>query len=192
MGWLSFLDPIGAWFSFIFEAIGILYTPGSTYFIILFNILIAVLMSLLTKALVDVEKISRNQKEIKVHNENKKKAMDSADKKLWQKVQRREDYIKKIQSEMMIQNMKPMLVWFVPITVIFFLMRSAFVNIPIAWMPFKFPAIPLLIPNVQYYGNLTWMGFTGWYFLTSIGLGNFVRRFMGATPSAQRAATTPT
>lgn len=192
MGWLSFLDPIGAWFNFIFEAVGILYAPGSTYFIILFNVLIAVLMSLLTKALVDVEKISRHQKEIKVHNENKKKAMESADKKLWQKVQRREDYIKKIQSEMMIQNMKPMLVWFVPITIIFFLMRSAFLNIPIAWMPFKFPSIPLLIQNVRYLDNLTWMGFTGWYFLTSIGLGNFVRRFMGATPSAQRAAATET
>ncbi len=191
MALLSFLDPIGAWFSFIFEAVGILYSPGSTYFIIVFNILIAVLMSLLTKALVDVKKISRNQKEIKIHNDNKKKAMESADKKLWQKVQRREDYIKKIQSEMMIQNMKPMLVWFVPITIIFFLMRSAFVNIPIAWMPFKFPAIPLLIPNVRYLGNLTWMGFTGWYFLTSIGLGNFVRRFMGATPSAQRSIATP-
>ncbi len=190
MGWLSFLDPVGAWFSFIFEAIGILYAPGSTYFIILFNILMAVLMSLLTKALVNVEKISRNQKEIKIHNENKKKAMDSADKKLWQKVQRREEYIKKIQSEMMIQNMKPMLVWFVPVTIIFFLMRSAFVNIPIAWMPFNFPSIPLIIPNVRYLGNLTWMGFTGWYFLTSIGLGNFVRRFMGATPSAQRAIAT--
>ncbi len=192
MGWLSFLDPIGVWFSHIFEAIGILYSPGSTYFIILFNIAIAVLMSLLTKALVDVKKISRHQKEIKVHNENKKKAMDSADKKLWQKVQRREDYIKKIQSEMMIQNMKPMLVWFVPITLIFFLMRSAFVNIPIAWMPFRFPEIPIIIQNVKYLGNITWMGFTGWYFLTSIGLGNFVRRFMGATPSAQRAAATTT
>ena len=192
MGLLSFLDPVGAWFSYIFEAIGILYAPGSTYFIILFNVLIAVLMSLLTKALVDVKKISRHQKEIKVHNDKKKLAMESANKKLWQQVQRREDYIKKIQSEMMIQNMKPMLVWFIPITVIFFLMRSAFVNIPIAWMPFRFPKIPLLIPNVRYLGNLTWMGFTGWYFLTSIGLGNFVRRFMGATPSAQRSIATPT
>ena len=147
-------------------------------------------MSLLTKALVNVDKISRHQKEIKVHNENKKKAMESADKKLWQKVQRREEYIKKIQSEMMIQQMKPMLVWFIPITVIFFLMRSAFVNIPIAWMPFRFPEIPIIIQNVRYLGNLTWMGFTGWYFLTSIGLGNYVRRFMGASPNAQRATST--
>ena len=186
MGLLSFLDPVGEWFNMIFDAIGVLYPPGSTYFIIAFNIIIAVLMSLLTKALVDVEKISRHQKEIKIHNENKKKAMDTADKKLWQKVQRREDYIKKIQSEMMIQQMKPMLVWFIPITVIFFLMRSAFVNIPIAWMPFRFPRIPLIVTNPRYLGNLTWMGFTGWYFLTSIGLGNYVRRFMGASPSAQR------
>ena len=192
MGWLSFLDPVGAWFNTIFDAIGVLYAPGSTYFIILFNIIIAVLMSLLTKALVNVDKISRHQKEIKVHNENKKKAMESADKKLWQKVQRREEYIKKIQSEMMIQQMKPMLVWFIPITVIFFLMRSAFVNIPIAWMPFRFPEIPIIIQNVRYLGNLTWMGFTGWYFLTSIGLGNYVRRFMGASPNAQRATTTET
>ena len=188
LGWLSFLDPVGAWFNAIFEAIGVLYPPGSTYFIIAFNIIIAVLMSLLTRVLVDVNKISRHQKEIKIHNENKKKAMDTADKKLWQKVQRREEYIKKIQSEMMIQQMKPMLVWFIPITVIFFLMRSAFVNIPIAWMPFRFPKIPLLIPSVRYLGNLTWMGFTGWYFLTSIGLGNYVRRFMGASPSATRVS----
>ena len=92
---------------------------------------IAVLMSLLTRVLVDVNKISRHQKEIKIHNENKKKAMDTADKKLWQKVQRREEYIKKIQSEMMIQQMKPMLVWFIPITVIFFLIlyQSQFNNI---------------------------------------------------------------
>ncbi|MEA2071816.1 MAG: EMC3/TMCO1 family protein, partial [Asgard group archaeon] len=84
----------------------------------------------------------------------------------------------------------PMLVYFIPITIIFFLMRSAFVNIPVAWMPFKFPEIPLIIRNVKYLENLTWMGFTGWYFLTSIGLGKYVRQFLGATPSAQ-AATTP-
>jgi len=188
LGWLSWLNPVGIWFRAVFEVMNVLHIPGSTYFIILFNVLIAVLMSLLTKALVDVETISRHQKEIKVHNDNKKKAMDTADKKLWQKVQRREDYIKKIQSEMMLKNMRPMLVYFVPITIIFFLMRSAFVNVPIAWMPFRFPEIPIIIQNLKYLGNLTWMGFTGWYFLTSIGLGNYVRRFMGATPSAQRAS----
>ncbi len=187
LGWLSWLNPVGEWFQLVFAKIGILYIPGNTYFIILFNILIAVLMSLLTRALIDVDKISRHQKEIKEHNANKKKAMDSADKKLWQKVQRREDYIKKIQSEMMIQQMKPMLVWFVPITMIFFLMRTAFLNIPIAWMPFKFPEIWIIISNLKYYENLTWMGFTGWYFLTSIGFGQFVRRFMGASPTSTRS-----
>jgi uncharacterized membrane protein (DUF106 family) len=183
LGWLSFLDPVGLWFKGIFESIGVLYTPGSTYFIILFNLTVAVLISLLTKLLIDVEKISRHQREIKTHQENKKKAMETADKKLWQKVQRREEYIKKIQSEMMFQQMKPMLVYFVPITIIFFLMRSAFVNIPIAWMPFRFPEIPIIIRNVRYLDHLTWMGFTGWYFLTSLGLGTFVRRFLGASPS---------
>lgn len=146
-------------------------------------------MSLLTKALVDVETISRHQKEIKVHNDNKKKAMDTADKKLWQRVQRREEYIKKIQSEMMIQQLKPTLVWFIPITMIFFLMRSAFLNIPVAWMPFRFPEIWIIISNLKYLETLTWMGFTGWYFLTSIGLGNYVRRFMGASPNAQRGGS---
>jgi uncharacterized membrane protein (DUF106 family) len=189
LGWLSWLNPVGEWFSQIFNTIGVLNIPGSTYFIILFNILIAVLMSLLTKAIIDVDKISRHQKEIKVHNDNKKKAMDTADKKLWQKVQRREEYIKKIQSEMMIQQMKPMLVWFVPITMIFFLMRTAFINIPIAWMPFRFPEIWIIIQNLKYYENLTWMGFTGWYFLTSVGLGNYVRRFMGASPQSTGAPT---
>jgi uncharacterized membrane protein (DUF106 family) len=187
MGWLSWLDPVGFWLGDIFEQIGVLYHPGSTYFIILFNIVIAVLMSLLTKALIDVEKISRHQKEIKIHNQNKKKAMETADKKLWQKVQRREEYIKKLQSEMLLQNMKPMLAYFVPITIIFFLMRSAYVNVPIAWIPFKFPRIPLLIQTVRYLGNLTWTGFTGWYFLTSIGLGQFIRRFMGASPTSTGA-----
>jgi uncharacterized membrane protein (DUF106 family) len=186
LGWLSWLNPIGEWFQLVFVKIGVLYIPGNTYFIILFNVLIAVLMSLLTRALIDVDKISRHQKEIKEHNANKKKAMDKADKKLWQKVQRREDYIKKIQSEMMIQQMKPMLVWFVPITMIFFLMRTAFLNIPIAWMPFRFPEIWIIINNLKYYQNLTWMGFTGWYFLTSVSLGQFVRRFMGASPTASR------
>ncbi|MHA1212168.1 MAG: EMC3/TMCO1 family protein [Candidatus Heimdallarchaeota archaeon] len=186
MGWLSWLNPIGEWFQLIFSKIGVLYVPGSTYFIILFNVLIAILMSLLTRALVNVDKISRHQKEIKIHNQNKKKAMEIADKKLWQKVQRREDYIKKIQSEMMIQQMKPMLVYFIPITMIFFLMRTAFLNIPVAWMPFRFPEIWIIISNLKYYEGLTYMGFTGWYFLTSIGLGNYVRRFMGASPSATR------
>jgi uncharacterized membrane protein (DUF106 family) len=188
LGWLSWLNPIGEWFQLVFSKIGVLYSPGSTYFIILFNVLIAVLMSLLTRALIDVDKISRHQKEIKEHNNNKKKAMDTADKKLWQKVQRREEYIKKIQSEMMIQQMKPMLVWFVPITMIFFLMRTAFLNIPVAWMPFKFPEIWIIISNLKYLergATLTWMGFTGWYFLTSVGLGNFVRRFMGASPTGR-------
>jgi len=186
LGWLSWLNPIGEWFQLIFSKIGVLYVPGSTYFIILFNVLIAILMSLLTRALVNVDKISRHQKEIKIHNQNKKKAMEIADKKLWQKVQRREEYIKKIQSEMMIQQMKPMLVYFIPITMIFFLMRTAFLNIPVAWMPFRFPEIWIIISNLKYYEGLTYMGFTGWYFLTSIGLGNYVRRFMGASPSATR------
>lgn len=179
------------------------YPPGSMFFTILLSLLTAILSTLLTKWLVDTAEIERKQKQIKEHNEEKQKIIELAEidperyrkkKKRWEK---KDEIIKQMQQGMAMSRLKPTLITFVPMIIIFSILNATFGRDPIACPPMNPWDVPLInnfamayteskvqwaamvygapIQIMQYHG---WLNFTAWYFLCSLGINTLIQRIL--------------
>ena len=88
------------------------------------SITISTLSALVTKKTVDLDAANKSFAEIKEHNRQKKIAMETADRKLWIQVQRKQEYIQGLQLETMFKRMRPMLFTMIPFILIFTILRS--------------------------------------------------------------------
>ncbi len=157
--------------------------PGSMVFVLLLALATALISAALTKWLVDTEAIARKQKQIKSHEEEKEKVISLAEidkeryKKARKKWERKDAMYKQTQQRMALQRMKPTCITFVPMLVIFFLVRMIFENNPVALSPMHANDVPL-IGNFISAGNTMWINFTAWYFLCSFGINTIVQRLL--------------
>jgi uncharacterized membrane protein (DUF106 family) len=157
--------------------------PGSMFFVLILALLTGLISSLLTKWLVDTEEIERKQKQIKKHGEDKEKIIELAEhdvnryikeRKKWE---RKDQILKKTQQRMSLQRLKPTCITFVPMIVIFTLVRILLTNDPIALSPMNANDIPF-IGNLIAAGNTIWINFTAWYFLCSLGISTLIQRVL--------------
>ncbi len=175
----------------VFQILG---RPNSMIFIILLSTIVAVISVILTKLLVDTAELERKQKQIKAHQEEKKKIIELAQtdveryhkqKKRWE---RKDIMLKKTQQGMSMQRMKPTLITFLPMIIIFAVLRDIYGISPIAATPM----------NPDFYGNLdffigmgkskewpdsakgekgvAWLNFTSFYFVCSLGINTLLQR----------------
>jgi len=157
--------------------------PGSMIFVLLLAIATALISAVLTKWLVDTDAIARKQKQIKGHEEEKEKVIALAEvdteryRKAKKKWERKDAMFKQTQQRMALQRMKPTCITFVPMLVIFFLVRMIFGNNPVALSPMHANDVPL-IGNFIRAGNSIWINFTAWYFLCSFGINTIVQRVL--------------
>ena len=163
--------------------------PTSAIFIVLVSILISIISTTATRLITDVDALKETMIKVNEWNQKKKQAMAKADKKLWLKVKRDEERIKKLQSSMMMKRMKPMLITTVPFLLIFAIVRTAFSGHYYAWLPFSmggFPFVgnPWFAPTVEEgYLGYSKASFTLWYFMVSFAFGSLISRVFGANPS---------
>ena len=128
-------------------------------------------------------------KKISEWNQRRKQAMETADKKLWLRVKRDEERIKKLQSSMMMKRLKPTLVTFVPFLIIFAILRAAFHGHYYAWLPFNIGNFPWIgkpwfgQPNPNEPQGYSKAPFIVWYFITSYAFGGIISKLLGAMPS---------
>ena len=141
--------------------------PYSTLLVFLLAAFLAISSSLITRALVDVEKMSRHMKEVTEWRKEYMQALKSGDQKLIAKMKKREASIKKMQSEMSKQQLKPLAATFIPFVLIWWLFNGVFKGSVVAVSP-----IPL--PFVGYY-----LDFISWYILSSFGLTTLVQKLLG-------------
>ncbi len=155
--------------------------PGSMVFVLSLALATGLISSLLTRWLVDAEEIERKQKQIKAHEEEKEKIIDMAEtdperyrknRKRWE---RKDMMLKKTQQSMALQRLKPTCVTFVPMIIIFTLVRMIFTNNPVALSPMNANDVPLIGPLIR--AGALWINFTAWYFLCSLGISTLFQRF---------------
>lgn len=203
---------------FIFQTFNFIdaisHPPGSTYFIFLLAIGISLLSAGLTKLLVDTKALQRKQKQIKEHYEEKERIINLADKdvnryhkerKRWE---RKDVMLKKTQQGMSMQRLKPTCITFLPILILFGVLRTLYyvggLALPVAATPMNANDIPLIGGFISattgehapewtalVYGtaralgeNAGWINFTGWYFLCSLGLNTLLQRLFGLQTQA--------
>ncbi|MCK4381161.1 MAG: DUF106 domain-containing protein [Candidatus Lokiarchaeota archaeon] len=166
----SFLDLIGT-------------PPGSMLFVLLLSVLTATISTLLTRWLVDTEEINRKQTQIKAHEEEKQKIVELAEvdperyRKARKKWERKDVMLKKTQSRMSLQRMKPTCVTILPMMIIFGVLNAfVFSGAQVALSPMHANDIPLIGNFIS--AGAIWINFTAWYFLCSLGLNTLIQRLM--------------
>jgi uncharacterized membrane protein (DUF106 family) len=154
--------------------------PGSMLFILILALFTGLVSSLLTKWLVDTEEIERKQRQIKKHEEDKEKIIELAERdvqryrKERKKWERKDQILKKTQQRMALQRLKPTCITFVPMIVIFTIVRMLLTNDPVALSPMNANDVPLIGPLIA--AGAIWINFTAWYFLCSLGISTLLQR----------------
>lgn len=176
--------------------------PTSAVMIAVTSIIIAIISTTATRLLTDVDALKDSMQKVNDWNQRRKRAMQTADKKLWLSVKRDEERVKKLQSSMMFKRMKPMLFTTIPFLIIFAILRQAFpsTNCDInachnyAWLPFNVGNFPWIgqgwFQPWEYDGHMySKAPFTLWYFVMSFAFGSLISRIFGVTPSGASAST---
>ena len=157
--------------------------PGSMFFVLFVALTTALISTGLTKWLVDTEEINRKQKQIKSHEEEKQRVVDMAEtdperyRKARKRYERKDAMLKKTQQKMAMQRLKPTCVTFLPMIIIFSVIRTIFNSNPVALSPMHANDC-FMIGDYIKAGNTIWINFTAWYFLCSLGINTMVQRLL--------------
>jgi uncharacterized membrane protein (DUF106 family) len=178
------------------------FPPGSMIFILLMASVTALISSGLTRWLIDTDEINRKQVIKKAHDEEKAKIIDLAEtdpekyNKLRKRWERLDSMLKQSQQKMALRRMLPSCITFVPMIVLFTLVRGLFLNNPVALSPMNandvvsiggmmagttgstvYPWTALVYGVARTIGlEAGWINFTAWYFLCSFGVNTLVQR----------------
>ena len=103
------------------------YPPLSSLFIVILAVGISAVMALISRKLVDTEKLARYTREVKAYSALKMQMAKSADRRIKMKVERNAKRMQKIQGSLTTMQMKPLLVTMIPM-MLFFITLSGFYN----------------------------------------------------------------
>lgn len=164
---------------------------GAIVGVFIISTIIAFVITLANKLLVDQERLQYLQKEMKEYQQEMMKAQKSGDAKLMADVQKKQSKFMDIQKEMMFNSFKPMIVTFVPIIIVFYWMAGNplingsgfYVQLPL------FGYYVFLVPFFQWLSQLLYhstvitpfatIGWLGWYILVSFAMSMVFRKFLG-------------
>jgi len=153
-------------FGALFDVISVLgQIPYSTFFILSFSCLISLLTTSVNRRFTNPEKSRAWRKEISDWNKELRDARKSKDKKILEKVMKKQQYIMQLQSKMMWQSMKVSLLFLVPLLLMWQILGGMFGANPIAYFPGVGSILVVPIINLQF-NSLFW-----WYLLCSLLFG---------------------
>jgi uncharacterized membrane protein (DUF106 family) len=144
--------------------------PFSTLFIFLLAAIISLLTSLANRLLTNPEKSKAWRKEVADWNAEFRKAQSSGDKKRLEKLMKKQQYILQLQSKMMWQSFKVMLIFIIPLFVMWQILGGFYGSAPIAYFPGVGPTLP--IP--MFSNSLIW-----WYLFCSFLFGTMYSHIFG-------------
>jgi len=144
--------------------------PLSTIFMFLLAGAISLITSLMNRLLTDPKKTKAWRKEIGDWNAELRKAQKSGDKKNMEKLMKKQKQILQLQSKMMWQSMKLMLIFLAPLFIIWQILGAFYYGIDIAYFPGVGPNLPLPI----FSSSLAW-----WYLLCSFFFGTIFSHIFG-------------
>jgi len=154
----------------------LLETPLSTIFIFSLAATISFLTSLANRLLTDPKKSKAWRKEVSEWNAELRKAQRSGDKKRVEKLMKKQQQILQIQSKMMWQSIKVMLLFIVPLFLMWQFLGQDYQNSPIAFFPGISDNIGVItIPLIgMHFSSLMW-----WYLLCSFLFGTVFSHLFG-------------
>lgn len=183
------------------------YPPYSSIFILGISFVVSLTSTLFSRRMIDIDKLERLTRETKAYQRMKTQMIKTADSKMKLKYERNADRMRKMQSELTMMNMKPLLFTIIPL-MIFFAVFSGYYSwsvqvdandIPILFEGSKvvvgrIPAvIPFALPEafifpfgingyVEGWGHVYVPNYVWWYFGGSITFGSIFRKVFKLQP----------
>ncbi len=156
--------------------------PNSAVFIVIVSVSLAVISIVATKIFTDFEEMKADMEKVKAWQAKFQEARKTQDPRLLQEVMDSQSQIMGLQTKMMSARCKPMLIYYVPFLLVFAVLGAVYGNSVVAILPFNpQDALPFLEgymgTNVE--GAGFGMTYFWWYLLSSLGLGNLIRKAAG-------------
>lgn len=175
--------------------------PLSSVFILVVAFLVSLASTLVSRKMIDIDKLKRLTRETKKYNKLRMEMIKTADSKLKLKYERNADRMRKVQSELTMMNMKPLMIMFLPM-ILFFIVLSGFFSFSVTDGQFMGGNIPAVIPfalpeyfpfprffdlgknvkNLDGWGNVFIPNYIWWYFGGSLAFGSIFRKVAGLQP----------
>ncbi|MBN2155600.1 MAG: DUF106 domain-containing protein [Candidatus Lokiarchaeota archaeon] len=176
--------------------------PGAMFFILFISICVTLISIGLNKLLLDPKAMLVKQQRIKDHQAERKRLdelQEESPKKYEKEVvkwERRDKSIQKMQQKMSLERLKPTCITFLPMILIFTLIRRFFgvsgtggsvIQPPIALPPMNPSTIPLNFLNNMMlaageWGAWGWINYTAFYFLCSFTVSMILQRLFKMVP----------
>lgn len=199
MGLFDFLNPIKLAIQHFLISLGVTVPPNAGVFMLFISFIVSGISGLVTRAVIDLDKIQKESEEMAEHQKRKKKAMETADKRLWKQVQKNEDRFNQLQKSTMMARMLPSIITFGPIIFVFTTLSETFQYVTnlslngnpacksscggLIILPFKVSkAIPIFGNWFSPFANdasLSIAGFGFCYFLSAIVISTLIQRLFG-------------
>ncbi|OPY26736.1 MAG: hypothetical protein A4E27_00681 [Methanobacterium sp. PtaU1.Bin242] len=149
--------------------------------------IVAFVITLANKFLVDQDRLQFLQKEMKEYQQEMMKAQKSGDAKALAKVQEKQSEFLDLQKEMMFNSFKPMIVTFVPIIIVFYwmagnpLINQFYVQLPtFAYYVLLVPLFHMFYhPSAFVPADIMAIEWLGWYILSSFAMSMIFRKLLG-------------
>lgn len=177
------MDPFGDFIQFfvgILEPVSTM--PFSAPFILGVSVSLALISVWATTKFTDIAELKENMETIKQWREKFDVARKTMDPALLQEVSDEQGMVMRLNASMMGSRMKPMCIYYIPFVIIFAILNAVYVAQPVAVLPFN-PQdfLPFLEPmlGINIPGSGFGLYFWPWYLLSSLGLGNLIRRALG-------------
>ena len=172
--------------------------PLSSIFILIVALFVSLASTLVSRKMIDVDKLKRLTRETKEYQKLRMQMLKTADSKMKLKYERNADRMRKVQSELTMMNLKPLLIMFIPMIIFFMLLNAEYSptfdelgvlikgKIP-AIIPFALPESILILPIgdnqvVEGWGNVFVPRYIWWYFGGSLAFGSILRKLVGLQP----------
>ncbi|MHA2243724.1 MAG: EMC3/TMCO1 family protein [Candidatus Hodarchaeales archaeon] len=175
--------------------------PLSSIFILAVAFFVSSVSTLLSRKMIDIDKLRRLTRETKNYQKLRKQMLRTADSKLKLKYERNADRMRKVQSELTMMNLKPILIMFIPM-ILFFIVLSGYYGFNVEEGVFISGNIPAIIPfdptfglqklwifdigrNINEFedlGRIFIPNYIWWYFGGSLAFGSILRKISGLQP----------
>jgi uncharacterized membrane protein (DUF106 family) len=142
----------------------------ATLLVLLISLLFSLLVTLLTRRMVDWEKMRRIRREVAAWQAELREAQRRKDLKKVHKMMAEQGRILSLQGEMMRESFRPTLVYLFPWLLLWALLSRLYLGWVMAWLPFSLP--------LPFFGEWSSCGFVGWLFITYFVFSHLWRRIL--------------
>lgn len=142
----------------------------AAFLVLLISILFSFLVTMLTRRMVDWEKVRRIRREVASWQAELREAQRRKDMKKVHKMITEQGRILSLQGEMMRESLRPTLVYLFPWLLLWALLSRLYVGWVMVWLPFSLP--------LPFFGEWSSCGFVGWLFITYFVFSHLWRRLL--------------